>query len=284
MLTKSKQVEKIIHIGNIQIEKRSLWYGLYGFFIIGITEKISQADKKRIKNRAKKEKVLFIQIEYINYNISKLNNKSEYYKKFITPYTAVICLKQSEEEILSNMKPKWRYNIRLAEKKWIIVKEVEKNEKNISLFHELMCETTSRDNFSGNTILYYQTFLENLKQSQLLFAKKDDTLIAAWIFTFDTEVSYYYYWASTSNKEYRNCMAPYILQWKALQIAQEKKSKIYDFLGVSSPDDINSSLAWVTSFKKKFTKNIQKVSYSELIIERNILYFFFSLIRKIFKK
>jgi lipid II:glycine glycyltransferase (peptidoglycan interpeptide bridge formation enzyme) len=40
-----------------------------------------------------------------------------YYKKFITPYTAIIDLNLSEDEILSLMKPKGRYNIRLAEKK-----------------------------------------------------------------------------------------------------------------------------------------------------------------------
>jgi len=41
----------------------------------------------------------------------------KHYKKFITPHTAVIDLEKSEEEILANMKPKGRYNIRLAEKK-----------------------------------------------------------------------------------------------------------------------------------------------------------------------
>jgi lipid II:glycine glycyltransferase (peptidoglycan interpeptide bridge formation enzyme) len=43
--------------------------------------------------------------------------KQGYYKKFITPYTAVINLEKSEEEILARMKPKGRYNIRLSEKK-----------------------------------------------------------------------------------------------------------------------------------------------------------------------
>lgn len=45
----------------------------------------------------------------------ELNNK--YYKKFIPPYTALIDLTQSEDEILAAMKPKGRYNIRLATKK-----------------------------------------------------------------------------------------------------------------------------------------------------------------------
>jgi lipid II:glycine glycyltransferase (peptidoglycan interpeptide bridge formation enzyme) len=61
----------------------------------------------------------------IDYDI-KLNNsgdneleyfKTGYYKKFIPPYTAIIDLTKTEDEILAGMKPKGRYNIRLAEKK-----------------------------------------------------------------------------------------------------------------------------------------------------------------------
>jgi lipid II:glycine glycyltransferase (peptidoglycan interpeptide bridge formation enzyme) len=43
------------------------------------------------------------------------------------------------------MKPKGRYNIKLAEKKGVEIKIVEKTDKNIQYFYELMNETTSRD-------------------------------------------------------------------------------------------------------------------------------------------
>jgi len=36
-----------------------------------------------------------------------------------------------------------------------------------------MLETTSRDNFSGNSLKYYKTFLNNLENSKLILAKKD---------------------------------------------------------------------------------------------------------------
>jgi len=41
-----------------------------------------------------------------------------------------------------------------------------------------MLETTSRDNFSGNNLEYYITFLEKLENSELLLAYKDDIVIA----------------------------------------------------------------------------------------------------------
>lgn len=62
---------------------------------------------------AKKEKCLFVQFETISYdgNPDFLECSKGYYKKFITPYTALIDLSLSQEEILSQMKPKGRYNI-----------------------------------------------------------------------------------------------------------------------------------------------------------------------------
>jgi len=236
----------------------------------------------------KNQKCLFFQIETLNYSEIKENIYQElfeinkfYYKKFITEYTAVIGLEKTEEEILALMKPKWRYNIKLAAKKWVEIKSVEKTEKNIKLYYELMLETTSRDNFSGNSLNYYINFLENIKNSQLLLAFKDNVVIAGGIFVFDEKVSIYYYWASTSKKEYRNLMAPYLLQWEAIKIAQNKKSKLFDFLGVSSPNSKNDSLSWVTSFKKKLTPDIRKVSQAYIFIRKPIFYKIFNIIRKI---
>jgi hypothetical protein len=66
----------------------------------------------KIVELAKKEEVLFVQIETINYEKSIFDEldsdyiEKGYYKKFIMPYTAVIDLNKDEEEILSDMKQK----------------------------------------------------------------------------------------------------------------------------------------------------------------------------------
>ncbi len=292
MLLESNQAKSIFNIEWIQIEKRKIWMWEYGLFILWVSSIVSFYIKwnsvlKKIITLAKKEKALFIQIETINYFTSSLDEvendfiKEWYYKKFIMPYTAVIDLKQKEDEILKQMKPKWRYNIRLAEKKWIEVKEVKKTKENIEKYYNLMLETTSRDNFSWNTLKYYICFLKNISSSKLLLAYKDDKIIAWWIFTFDKKISIYYYWASTSNPKYRNLMAPYLLQWEAIKIAKEKWSQIYDFLGVASPMEKNSNLSWVTDFKKKLTPDIRKVSTSYILINKKYKYYLFIIIRKI---
>jgi len=311
MLVSSKQAEKIIKIEWIQIEKRRISLWQFGLFIIWLDEKdltkIEQNKQKLIKI-CKNEKALFIQVETVGYNSPlitpssftevsedtaqpqlKLESmtinwfKKGYYKKFITPYTAIIDLNKSEEEILKDMKPKGRYNIKLATKKWIIIKEVEKTKENALKYYNLMMETTSRNWFYWNTLEFYIDFLEKIDNSKLLLAYFEDKVIAWWIFIFDKEVSIYYYWASTSNPKYRNLMAPFLLQWEAIKIAKEYWSKIYDFLWIAKPWNNNSSLKWVTDFKLKLTKNIINVSDSYIYINKKFLYYFIKIVKMLKK-
>jgi len=285
MLKRSWQVESYFLIDNVYIEKRQIALWNYALFVIWVNLlDIQTSTYKKAIELSKDERCLFIQFETLHY-WAKINNsfnklKLWYYKKFITPYTSVIDLDLSEDEILSFMKPKWRYNIKLAWKKWVYVKEVEKNDENIKIFYDLMIETTSRDNFNWNTFDYYKSFLNTISESKLLFAFVDDKVISAWIFTF-TDVAIYYYWASTSDKQFRNLMWPYLLQWEAIKIWKEKWCKFYDFLGVATPWDKKSSLAWVTDFKLKFTKDIREVSESYIYINNKIKYLLLQLLRKI---
>ena len=137
-----------------------------------------------------------------------------------------------------------------------------------------MNETTSRDNFSWNTLNYYINFLNTIKDSKLILAYKDWVAIAWWIFVFWKEVSIYYYWASTSKKEYRNLMAPE---------AKNRGSKIYDFLWIAWPNEKNSELSWVTDFKLKLTKDTRAVSQSFIWINKRFHYTMLVLIKRIKK-
>jgi len=283
----------------LYVEKRSIWLWEFGLFVIWVEKnKINNKILEELKKICKNQNCLFVQIEFIDYeNIRSFDNLKSlfiprelynwfnkwYYKKFITPYTAIIDLEKSEDEILANMKPKGRYNIKVARKNWVEVKIVDKTEENIKAYYDLMLETTSRDWFSGNSLEYYKTFLESLKNSKLILASIDWVIIAWGIFIFDKQVSIYYYWASTSKKEYRNLMAPYLVQWTAIIYAKSIWSKIYDFLWVASPEEKNSSLAWVTDFKKKLTKDIRKVSESYVFVNKKLKYFIINILRKLKK-
>ena len=285
MLLASGQANEIFEINGIQVEKRQVSMWEYWLFVLWLEKQLSKKDVEKLIELCKKQKALFLQLEAIQYwDISKWDIvwiKKGYYKKFIMPYTAVIDLRKSEDEILASMKPKWRYNIKIARKNDIVVREVEKTDENIWEFYELIQQTTCRDNFSWNTKEFYTCFLRSLDHSKLLLAYKDHEVVAGGIFTFSKDVSIYYYGASTSQKQYRNMMAPYLLQWQAIEIAKEIWSELYDFLWVASPEDTNSSLAWVTDFKKKLTKDIRYVSDSYIYINKKLKYSIISFLKQI---
>lgn len=287
LLLTSHQAQNVFEVDWIFVEKRSIWLWKYWLFVLWVWEN-QKINEEKLIELCEKENCLFIQLETfwvdgkINRELKKF--KSWYYKKFITPYTALIDVSKTEEEILASMKPKWRYNINLASKKWVEVFKVEKTEGNIKIFYDLMRQTTSRDDFSGNSFEYYKNFLEIIPSSSLIFTKFEDKILSAGIFVFDTEISIYYYWASTSDRKYRNLMAPYLMQWFAIQKAKEVWSKFYDFLWVATPWEINSPLAWVTVFKLKFTSDIRKVSESYIFINKKFLYILFWILKKIKSK
>ena len=304
MLQKSWQIEKYFEIRTsslvpllnkerwgevIFVEKRKVALGEYGLFVIWFDGEIKEEISHKLQDLCKKENCLFIQVETLDYTSWSRDAKSyvstdwknTYYKKFIPPYTALINLEKTEEEILSNMKPKGRYNIRLAEKKWVVIEQVDKHIGNIKKFFELMKETTSRDNFSGNTLEYYKIFLESLENSQLFFAYFEKKVIAWGIFIASEDTMIYYYGASSS--KYRNVMAPYLLQWKVIEHAKKRKLKFYDFLGVAGPDEVNSNLAGVTDFKMKLSEDRRLVSESYLWIHKKWKYKIIKLLKKLKK-
>ena len=144
-----------------------------------------------------------------------------------------------------------------------------------------MSETTARDSFAGNTLEYYKTFLESLENSQMFFAYHDGEIIAAGIFIVEDSVMTYYYGASSNHK--RNFMAPYLLQWTAIEHAIKRNCTTYDFLGVAGDDEKNSSLAGVTDFKMKLSPRKTLVSGSSLYIHKKLKYQVIMILKRIRK-
>ena len=300
LILKSWQASKVIEIDNVFFEKRSIWLWEYWLFALWV-ENIEKIDEEKIIKMCREENALFVQVETFEIpppSIPLVGEESLFsplglwgelegelkpwhYKKFITPFTALIDLSKSLDEILALMKPKWRYNINLARKKWVEVFEWEKTDENIKIFYDLMLETTSRDGFSGNSFEYYKIFLQEIENSSLIFTKIWEKILSAWIFVFDEDLSIYYYWASTSDKEYRNMMAPYLMQWYAIEKAKNIWSKFYDFLWVATPWDEKSHLLWVTDFKLKFTSDVREVSKSYIYVNKKFKYFLFQNLKKI---
>jgi len=153
------------------------------------------------------------------------------------PRTIVISIKEDEEQILARMKPKCRYNIRLAEKKGITVRTWD----DISAFHEMMTVTGGRDNFGVHSKEYYQRAYELFHPKgtcELLVAEYEDKPLASlMVFKNDNRAWYVY---GASNDQERNRMPTYLLQWEAIRWAKARGCEEYDLWGV--PDENEETL------------------------------------------
>ncbi len=189
--------------------------------------------------------------------------------------TLVLDLTLSEEDLLKQMKPKGRYNIKVAEKNGVTIREYQ----GVDAFCDLLEKTTGRDGFSAHPKAYYQKMLQALQPHvQLLMAGKDGKAIAGGIFVYLDRVGIYYYGAS--DHDYRNLMAPYLLQWEAIKEAKRRGCKTYDFLGIAPEHATNHPWAGVTEFKKKFGGTVVDYPQAKELVVRPIWYWIYCLMKK----
>jgi lipid II:glycine glycyltransferase (peptidoglycan interpeptide bridge formation enzyme) len=171
--------------------------------------------------------------------------------------TRIIDLTLSEEEILAQMKPKGRYNIRVAEKNGVQISE----SNDLDSFFALIEETAKRDRFRHPSKAHYHAFLEHLPgaflliatspQSSALSTAKGPIPISGLLGVIWGSQAIYYYGASSY--AHRAKMAPYLLQWEAMRLCKTKGCSTYDLLGVAPPNAPRTH-PWygITEFKEKF--------------------------------
>lgn len=162
--------------------------------------------------------------------------------------TLVINLNLSEPEILAQMKPKGRYNIKVARRHNVVVKE----SGDIESFYQLFTITTARDGFQGHSSSYYRNMMELLgpQKTKLFFAYYANKPLAAAIVTYFKSTATYYFGASSH--EHRETMAPYLLHWHIMQEAKAAGYSQYDLFGIAPESDPHHAWAGVTQFKTKF--------------------------------
>lgn len=143
------------------------------------------------------------------------------------PRTLIVDLSGSEEDILARMKQKTRYNIRLAQRRGVLVKPSD----DIEQFSRLMQETGERDAFGVHSKAYYQRAMDLLKEHALvLMAELDSKPVAALFAVSQGRRACYLYGASSN--QHRDAMPTYLIQWEAMRWAREQGCVEYDLWGV----------------------------------------------------
>ncbi|MFN8383233.1 MAG: peptidoglycan bridge formation glycyltransferase FemA/FemB family protein [Anaerolineales bacterium] len=165
--------------------------------------------------------------------------------------SVLVDLTAAEDEILMRMKPKTRYNVRLASKKGVTVRIGTEND--LPLLYKMYAETSVRDGFVIRNEEYYMTvwklFMQSTEPSTVpLIAEVEGEPVAA-IFLFMFAGRGYYVYGMSRNA-HREKMPTYLLQWEAMRHAKSNGCTAYDLWGAPEVFDERDSMWGVYRFKE----------------------------------
>lgn len=214
----------------------------------------------------------------------KIKDDAKNFSEEINPrYVFKLNMKgKTEEQIMEECHQKTRYNIRLAMKKGVEIREGKKED--LKDFHKIMIETGERDEFTIRPLSYFEKMFDCMapEHLKLLMAYHENTPIAGIILILYGNKSCYLYGAS-SNKE-RNLMPNYLLQWEGIKDAIREKREVYDFRGVSGVVDENHPQYGLYRFKKGFNAEFTEYIGEIYIPFKPIRYMGYKIADKIRKK
>jgi peptidoglycan pentaglycine glycine transferase (the first glycine) len=143
--------------------------------------------------------------------------------------TVILDLTGGEDVWLQRMKQKTRYNIRLAQKKNVVIRQTDDAQE----FHKLMQITGKRDGFGIHSLEYYQLanhLFSSKNKCAILTAFYENIPLAALMVFASGSRAWYFYGASTDEERQR--MPTYLLQFEAMRWAFRQGCTTYDLWGV----------------------------------------------------
>ncbi|MDP2812070.1 MAG: peptidoglycan bridge formation glycyltransferase FemA/FemB family protein [bacterium] len=244
---------------------------------------LSQARDISIETKKKRE--IFFKFEPSEANL--LTDNFSKIKDTQPKETWLLDLDKDIEELLSLMHAKTRYNIALARKKGVSVR-FSNQEKDIEDFLRLIKDTYSRNQITSHSDNYYRLLYSTINKHNvgaLALAELDGKIICANLLIRFGEAVTYVHGASDYN--YRQFMAPNLLQWETIKQAKELGYRFYDFWGIAPEDGSKPNWQGITRFKKSFGgRSLSYPGSHALIYNKNWynLYNLNSKIRSLIKK
>lgn len=203
-------------------------------------------------------------------------------KPLFTKYNFVLDLSLSEEELLKNLHPKTRYNIRLAQKKGIRVEERTDDEA-LEIYLNLYFETTTRQNYLGHSRDYHRKVWQTLRKAgmaRFLIAFLDKEPLTAWMLL-NFQDKLYYPYGGSSNK-LRELMHSNLVAWEAIKLGKKLKLKYFDMWGALGPDaDPKDPWYGFHRFKQGYGPKLVEYLGTFDLVSNPLVYYFFTFIDKL---
>jgi lipid II:glycine glycyltransferase (peptidoglycan interpeptide bridge formation enzyme) len=205
---------------------------------------------KNVTKIAKDEKAIFVKFEPdvyhqtfdANNNPTTVNALPDFSGLVISPkvafypYSYVVDLTKTEDELLASMHPKTRYNIKVANRYGVQVVE-QSDDTGFNIYLDLLFETTKRQGFYLHSRNYHQNLWKILKPTGMahvfLSQYQGQTLSAFMIFTLKNKLFYPY---GASKFEHKEVMAQNLLMWEVIKYGQSLGLKTFDMWGSLGPN------------------------------------------------
>ncbi len=224
-----------------------------------------------VEQACRKRRAVFLKVEPNAWEFDTTISSSFFSKPLIpSPQnvqpicTLLVDLRGNEEDIFNRMKPKTRYNIRLAGRKEVVVHPSD----DLQSFYQVMLVTSERMDFHVHSFEYYRRAYELFHPKgmcELLIAEFDHTPLATVMVFAKGKQAYYLYGASSD--EERNRKPTYPLQWEAMRWAKGRGCEEYDMWGIpdeeeeileADSEEREDGLWGVYRFKKGFGGRIMR--------------------------
>jgi len=287
-----------IRIGNaFFVERKTSFFGKYWYSPRGpFFDGVISVDRVQglftsVLTQAKKHGVIWIRIDVRTPLEMKLLRQIFGTKMFLhsphdmQPKTVLdVDIHGTEEDILSRMKSKTRYNIRLAKKKNVNV-FVDYELRHVEDFYSLIATTSDRAGIVSHPKSHYEAIFHSIPSEyvSLYCASYEGNIIAAAIIIFYNGTALYLHGGSSN--EFRGVMAPYLLHFQVMLDAKARGCNIYSFGGIDTPGvSVKNQLAGITRFKMGFSPYSKVVSTvgSYDIVLFPFRYVIYRLLRNIF--
>lgn len=231
------------NLGNKTYDAGNIWFqttkvpGLNKYIGYVPRATLKDIDWKLLYVAGKKANCVYISVDPLNQNLDKTHKVQDTKYKLLQGIpthlqeNVVIDISKSEEDLLSNMKQKHRYNLKLSQKKGVKFK-IGDSEEMFEEFLKLYNETVQRQNYFGRSEEYLRTVWNNLAEDNRSIATVyfEGKPLSSWMLFLYEDTIYYPYGGSSD--EYKNVMATYTLVWELIKWGKERGFKYIDLWGI----------------------------------------------------